>query len=143
MHRSFIVALGTLIAGITCAQPQEHGISPFFCRLQELTMQAMATQVTVVITTQVAKVDPENVFARKSIRSLTGMLAWLDENAERFLSLLPDRLLSITEVGLFCLIEHVRFRHTASLEGYRRLAAFADTFGARDSARNTYYRLDR
>lgn len=46
-------------------------------------------------------------------------------------------------MGLFCLIEHVRFRHTANLEGYGRLTAFADTFGARESARDTYYRLDR
>jgi len=123
--------------------PPQSLEDPFLANFHELTMQAMATQVTVVITTQVAKVDPENVFARKSIRSLTGMLEWLDENAERFLSLLPDRLLSITEAGLFCLIEHVRFRHTASLESYSRLTAFADTFGVRESARDTYYRLDR
>jgi uncharacterized cupin superfamily protein/glutathione S-transferase len=107
----------------------------------ELVQNAMAAEVTLVLAPGLGKVSAENPFVVKVTRGLEGALAWLEANLDDALEDLPkERTLSYLEVAAFCLVEHVAFRGTVSLEPYPRLRAFATAFGARDSARKSPYR---
>lgn len=64
MHRSFIVALGTLIAGITCAQPQEHGISPFFAAYKSQAIQGDLSVVESELAEHIRGVEDEDYYRR-------------------------------------------------------------------------------
>jgi hypothetical protein len=60
------------------------------------------------------------------------------------LAALPSaRDLSLFEVTLFCLVEHIAFRDTLPLAPFPRLQSFADDFGTRPSARATRYQFDQ
>ena len=52
------------------------------------------------------------------------------------------RDLSLFEVTLFCLLEHLVFRETLPLVPYPALLRFAAEFRERPSARRTTYRFD-
>jgi hypothetical protein len=52
------------------------------------------------------------------------------------------RDLSVFEVTLFCLVEHLPFRGTLPLTPYPALRQFAEEFGARASAEATPYEYD-
>jgi glutathione S-transferase len=109
---------------------------------QELVWHAMQAQVQLVFGTQGAKLPPENIYFAKAAAGLSNTLAWLDANVDALLRALPVRDVSLFEVSLFCLWEHLRFRPGVALEGYPRLAAFAAAFGDRPSARQTAYAFD-
>jgi hypothetical protein len=71
------------------------------------------------------------------------VLGWLDARIDAVLAALPPaRHSSLLELTLFCLIEHLRFRPTVSLDAYPTLARFTDSFGQRASAQQTTYRFD-
>jgi len=53
-----------------------------------------------------------------------------------------QRDLSLLEVALFCLYEHLQFRPTLPVAPYRNLAAFAAGYARRDAAARTSYRFD-
>lgn len=109
---------------------------------QELTWHAMSAQVTLILGTLIGQLPPEHVFFTKARLGLLGALAWLDENLGRVLDELPKgRELSMFEVTLFCLVEHLAFRRTLDEEPPPALRAFAAEFGTRASARSTPYRL--
>ena len=110
---------------------------------QELTWHAMSAQVQLVIGTVIAKLPADNVFFAKGRAGLEGALGWLDAHVARALDALPrPRDLSLLEVTLFCLVEHLRFRPTVPLEPYPDLLGFVTAFGARASARATTYAFD-
>jgi glutathione S-transferase len=110
---------------------------------QELVWNAMATQVQLVVGTRLAGLPTDNVFFAKATLGLRGALLWLEERLGTVLPLLPaPRDLSIFEVTLFCLIEHLSFRPTVSIEPYATLRSFASTFAARVSAQRTPFRVD-
>jgi hypothetical protein len=46
-------------------------------------------------------------------------------------------------VTLFCLIEHIGFRPTVSLDAFPHLRDFATTFATRESAQRTTVQFDR
>jgi glutathione S-transferase len=46
------------------------------------------------------------------------------------------------EITLFCLLDHLAFRATLSLEPYPALARFAEEYAKRPSAQRTQYRFD-
>ena len=56
--------------------------------------------------------------------------------------LLASRTVSLFEVTLFCLVEHLSFRATLSVEPYPALQRFVKAFGVRASAQQTAYRFD-
>lgn len=59
---------------------------------------------------------------------------------EQVLSELPSpREVSVLEIALFCLVEHLVFRPTVPLDDFPRLRQFAHAFGARPSAQRTPY----
>lgn len=110
---------------------------------QELTWHAMGAQVQLIVGVMLGGLPPESVVFTKTRTGLEGALAWLDANLARVLEELPQpRELSVLEVTLFCLIEHLDFRRTLASEVPPRLRQFATERGARASARKTPYRFD-
>jgi len=51
-----------------------------------------------------------------------------------------QRDLSLFEVALYCLVDHLQFGPTVSVENHQSLMAFARQFGARQSAQRTAFR---
>jgi glutathione S-transferase len=110
---------------------------------QELVWHCMAAQVQVVFGTVLARLPPDNIYFAKARAGFEGSLAWLDEHLARVLALLPpQRTLSLFEVTLYCLVDHLSFRQTVSLDGRDALLRFREQWGERESARATPYRLD-
>ena len=109
---------------------------------QELVWHVMAAQVQVVMGTVVNQLPADNGYFVKARAGMRGSLEWLEANLARCLAALPAADLSLFEVSLFCLPEHLVFRPTLSLEPYPRLRQFVAQWGARESARRTAYRFD-
>jgi len=110
---------------------------------QELVWHAMAAQVQLVFGTQAAKLPADNLYFAKAADGMANVLAWLDARIEAVLATLsPARHLSLLELTLFCLVEHLRFRPIVPLDAYPMLARFTDSFGQRASAQQTAYRFD-
>jgi glutathione S-transferase len=109
---------------------------------QELVWHAMAAQVQIVFGTVIGKLQANNIFFTKGRAGFEGALLWLDRHAEEALSRLPPRDLSLFEVMLFCLVDHLVFRPTLPLEPYPSLVRFKDQFARRLSAQRTAYRFD-
>jgi glutathione S-transferase len=110
---------------------------------QELLWHAMAAQVQLAMGTLVAKLPADNVYFAKGRAGFEGALRWLNENVIAALEALPaERDLSLFEVGLFCLMEHLPFRATLPVEPYPALNKFTRDFAARASAQRTAYRFD-
>ena len=110
---------------------------------QELVWHAMGAQVQLVVGLQLAGLPAGSLFFAKATRGLTGALGWLDAHLDRALALLPaPRDVSVLEVTLFCLVEHLAFRPTVALEPFPALRAFAAGFARRESAQRTPFRFD-
>ncbi len=109
---------------------------------QELVWHGMATQVQIILGTGINKLPADNPFFAKALAGFDGSLAWLDSNLAAALRLLPPRDLSLFEVSLYCLVEHLRFRPTLPIDRFASLVSFCTEFGMRPSARRTVYRLD-
>jgi len=105
--------------------------------LQELTLQAMSTEVELVMNDA-----PQSALATKRRESLLGTLRWLEQNVDDALAELPPRDLSYVEVTLFCLLTHLEFRKVLPTEPYARLRRFAEAFGERESAVATVFAFD-
>lgn len=110
---------------------------------QELVWHGMAAQVQLVFGTVVGKLPADNVYFAKGRAGFEGALRWLDAHLSEALDALPPaRELSLFEVTLFCLLEHLTFRDTLPVAPYPSLVRFARSFGARPSAQRTAYRFD-
>jgi glutathione S-transferase len=110
---------------------------------QELVWHAMGAQVQLIVGLLFAKLPAENVFFTKAEHGLLGALGWLEARLEDVLARLPaPRDTSVFEVSLFCLVEHLVFRPTVSLDAFPKLRAFAAQFAARESAQRTLFRLE-
>jgi glutathione S-transferase len=114
------------------------------CRnAQELVWHAMAAQVQLVFGVLVNKLPADNPYFVKGRAGLQGALRWLNENLRDVLRELPaPRDLSLFEVALFCLVEHLTFRSTLEVAPYPALTEFARSFSQRPSAQRTAYRFD-
>jgi glutathione S-transferase len=121
----------------------EHMRTDLLRNAQELVWHAMAAQVQLRMGLTLCGLPADNPFFTKAAAGRAGALAWLESRVDQALGQLPAlRDISLLEVTLFCLIEHVQFRPTLPLEPYPRLHAFAAAFAQRDSARRTVFRLD-
>lgn len=108
---------------------------------QELVWHCMAAQVQILMGEHVGKLPVNNVFFSKARAGLEGSLDWLDEHAADVVTALPkQRDLSLFEVALYCLIDHLQFGPTVPVANYTSLLSFARQFGARPAARRTAYR---
>jgi glutathione S-transferase len=110
---------------------------------QELVWHAMAAQVQIVVGTVLGKLPAENVYFAKALAGFQGALQWLDAHMTDVMSELPaPRSLSVFEASLFCLVDHLVFRETLSIEPYPALVRFRREFSERPSAQRTAYRFD-
>lgn len=111
---------------------------------QELVWHGMAAQVELVVGTRLAKLPADHPYFVKIRAGFEGALGWLDANLDQALDGLPaGRDLSLLEVTLFCLIEHLGFRRSVPVEPYSTLLRFTREFGSRPSAQQTTYRFDQ
>jgi glutathione S-transferase len=109
---------------------------------QELVSHGMATQVQLVMGTVVNKLPADNPYFAKARTSLSGTLAWLDAHLQDVLDTLPAHDLSLLEVSLHCLVEHLVFRPTLSVSPYHALMEFSREFATRPAVHRTVYRFD-
>lgn len=110
---------------------------------QEVIWHAMSAQVQLVIGMYMAKLELDNLLLAKGMASLHGSLTWLDTRLDELLAALPaGREVSVLEVSLFCLVEHLGFRPTLPVDAFARLRAFATAYGARASAQATAFAFD-
>lgn len=114
--------------------------APLLSNAQELTVQAMASAVELIMSGDASAEGSS--FANKRRASLENSVRWLDEHVDAALSALPERELSYLEATLFCLTEHLAFRQVLPTEPFGRLKAFCASFGARESARATPFVFD-
>jgi glutathione S-transferase len=115
---------------------------PLTANAQELTLQAMASEVALIMA-RVAKADEAAANLAKQRESLQRMLAWLEAHASQVLAALPaPRATSFLEVTLFCLVQHLEFRSILPTAPYRALGEFCKSFAQRASARQTTFRFD-
>jgi glutathione S-transferase len=114
---------------------------PLLANAQEFTVQAMSTEVALVMA-RLAHTDPDNAHQAKQQTSLLNMLAWLEANVADVLRALPARDLSFLEVTLFCLITHLEFRSVLPVANYPALITFCANFAHRSSAQQTPFRFD-
>lgn len=117
--------------------PEDHRAF-LLANAQELVLQAMATEVT-LIASQLGGALPDNRHTTKLYDSLANSLAWLEIQLADALDALPARDLSFFEVTLFCLVTHLRFREVVPLDPYPALHAFCESFAQRPSAIATPY----
>lgn len=110
---------------------------------QELVWHGMAAQVQLVMGTVLGKLPAENLFFVKARAGLVASLDWLDRHVAEARQALPaPRGLSVLEVSLFCLVEHLSFRPTVPLAACPSLVAVAAEYGRQGAAARTAYRFD-
>lgn len=108
---------------------------------QELVWHCMGAQVQILMGEHVGKLHVDNVLIAKARAGLKGSLGWLDGHAADVVTALPQqRNLSLFEVALYCLVDHLQFGPTVSVENHTSLIAFARQFGTRPSAQRTSFR---
>jgi hypothetical protein len=89
----------------------------------------------------IGELPAENIFFAKARAGLEGALGWLDAHLPDVLRSFPQqRSLSLFEVALYCVIDHLEFGPTVSVKGHASLSSFARQFGARPSAQRTAFR---
>jgi glutathione S-transferase len=116
--------------------------SALACNAQELVLQAMSTEVAIVMGKS-SGVPADNAHQAKLRASLLGALGWLEDNAGAAIATLPlERDLSFLEVSLFCLVEHLPFREVLDTTPYPNLRAIAERFAQRSSAKATPFKFD-
>ncbi|WP_338865977.1 glutathione S-transferase N-terminal domain-containing protein [Myxococcus stipitatus] len=121
--------------------PEDLG-EPVLANAQELVLQSMATEVTLVMS-RVGGAGDGGVHQDKMRQSLGNMVGWLNANAASFCAALPEeRDLSFLEVSLFCLATHLEFREVLPMAPYTALTEFCQRFGARPSCAGTSFRFD-
>lgn len=115
---------------------------PVLANAQELVLQAMATEVTLIMS-KVADANDSNAHHAKMRTALVNMMSWLENNVNAALAALPpQRDLSYLEVTLFCLVTHLEFRGVLPTASYAELNKFCQRFATRASIGETPFRFD-
>jgi glutathione S-transferase len=119
----------------------EDTAHPTVANAQELVLQGMATEVSLLLAKTVGV--PDNAQLGKHRQSLLASLAWLEAHVETArAALAPDRHLAYFEVSLFCFLTHLPFRQVLTLEPYPALLSYTQSFAERPSALATEYHFD-
>lgn len=120
--------------------PEDCG-DPRSRNAHELVWHCMNAQVQLLMGEFVGNLPMDNIVFAKARVGLENSLNWLDEHLAEIMSILPEnRTLSLFEVALFCLVEHLEFAKTVTVGNRPSLVSFAAAFGERPSARRTSYR---
>jgi len=116
---------------------------PVLANAQELVLQAMATEVSLIMAKAADASSDGNAHQAKMRKGLLNMMSWLEGNARSVLAALPpQRDLSFLEVSLFCLVTHLEFRGVLPTASYSELNTFCQRFATRASIGETPYRFD-
>jgi hypothetical protein len=116
--------------------------TPLLANAQELVLQAMATEVTLIMS-KAGGASEDSAHHAKMRTALVNMMAWLEEHAGSVLAALPpERDLSYLEVTLYCLVSHLEFRGVLPTAPYSELNAFCQRFATRASVSETAFRFD-
>ncbi len=116
---------------------------PLLANAQELVLQAMATEVTLIMAKLAGGTSDSSAHNAKMRKALVNMMSWLEENARSALTALPPhRDLSYLEVTLFCLVTHLEFRDVLPTAAYPELNRFCQQFATRASIGETTFRFD-
>lgn len=115
---------------------------PLLANAQELVLQAMATEVTLIMG-RMADASASNAHHAKMRKGLVNTMSWLEAHVSAMLAALPSqRDLSYLEVTLFCLVAHLEFREVLPTAAYSELNTFCQRFGTRASIHETAFRFD-
>jgi glutathione S-transferase len=115
---------------------------PVLANAQELVLQAMATEVSLIMS-KLGDASAPTAHQAKMRKGLVNMMSWLEENVRSMLAALPpQRDLSFLEVTLFCLVSHLEFRDVLPTASYSELNQFCQQFATRASIRETPFRFD-
>jgi hypothetical protein len=115
---------------------------PLLSNAQELVLQAMSTEVSLIMG-RAAGTSDSSAHHTKMRQALVNMMSWLEENTESVLAALPPhRDLSYLEVTLFCLVTHLEFRGVLPTAPYSALNEFCQRFATRTSVSETPFRFD-
>jgi len=115
---------------------------PLLANAQALVLQAIATEVTLIMS-GLGGAGDGSAHQAKMRTGLVNMMSWLEENASPTLAALPPhRDLSFLEVTLFCLVTHLEFRGVLPTASYSELNTFCQRFATRASIGETTYRFD-
>jgi glutathione S-transferase len=125
----------------TIVWPEELGDATS-ANAQELVLEAMAAEVTIVMA-RAAALEKTHPFLEKPKARIDASVAWLERELPGVLARLPQPALSFLEVTAFCLCTHLDFREVRSIDDCPKLLEFVRRFETRDSARVTEYRFDR
>lgn len=117
----------------------EQLLTPLLSNAQELVLQAMATEVELIVAGLGAAPTPHLTKRRASLEASVG---WLNEHVDEVVAALPERDLSFLETTLFCLAEHLSFREVLATAPFPRLLAFSRHFAQRPAARATPFAFD-
>jgi len=115
---------------------------PLLANAQELVLQAMSTEVTLIMS-KMGDASTSTAHQTKMRTSLLNMMSWLEANARSMLAALPARDLSYLEVTLFCLMTHLEFREVLPTAAYSELNQFCRQFATRPSVAETPFRFDK
>jgi glutathione S-transferase len=116
--------------------------TPVLANAQEFVLQAMATEVSLVMGKMGGGAE-DNAHQAKMRKQLLNMMAWLEENVSTVLAgLPPQRDLSFLEVSLYCLVKHLEFRNVVPTDPYAKLNEFCQRFEKRPSVSETTFRFD-
>jgi glutathione S-transferase len=116
--------------------------TPVLANAQEFVLQAMATEVSLVMG-KMGGGSEDSAHQAKMRRSLLNMMSWLEENVGAVLAALPpQRDLSFLEVSLYCLVKHLEFRNVLPTDSYAELNTFCERFATRASVSETSFRFD-
>ncbi|RKH01313.1 glutathione S-transferase N-terminal domain-containing protein [Corallococcus carmarthensis] len=116
--------------------------TPVLANAQELALQAMSTEVALVMSQMGGAVEG-SAHQAKLRTSLMNMMAWLEANVGAVLAALPaQRDLSYLEATLYCLVTHLEFRNVLPTAPYSELNRFCQQFATRASVRETAFRFD-
>jgi glutathione S-transferase len=113
--------------------------TPLLSNAQELVLQAMATEVELIVAGLNAAPTPHLTKRRAGLEASVG---WLNDHVDAVLAMMPERDLSFLETTLFCLAEHLSFREVLAMAPFERLAGFARIFAQRPAARATPFAFD-
>jgi glutathione S-transferase len=137
-----LAALATAQRPVNVVWPEQLPDAPYR-NAQELVWHCAQAQVQLAMGTMISGLPAENVYFLKARTGIENSLAWLDAHLDELITGLPvERDVSLFEVSLFCLMEHLVFRPTVQVAPNSRLEAFVTAFAQRASARSTVYRLE-
>jgi glutathione S-transferase len=114
---------------------------PLAANAQELVLETMASEVTIVMARSSGIADDHPFMAKPNAR-VRASVAWLEDELPGVLARLPPHSLSFLEVSAFCLCKHVGFRKILSIDDRPNLTAFCKEYGRRPSAEHTEYHFD-